>query len=250
MAFTVVFVGLVLIALGVASGFFSVPSVVGSQNSFGNVNGSTSVIESDLIVTNPNPVGARFGGITVKYTVSMNGIAMATGTKDGLSVATGKSTLEFTTLMRNEKIPAWWVSHLRNGETTELRISARVHPTSLGQSGSVHPVGLVGHGDSGPGRGTLGDHAVPAGERSRTQPTHATEGPPRDSLLPLEVAGTLTVDFRDGRTDRGLMAPSVVTDVPLNGSISDEGIHNGSVRRIRIPNIFIIIYCLINNGHR
>ena len=90
-AVTVVFVGLVLIALGVASGFFSVPSVVGSQNSFGNVNDSTTVNETDLIVPNPNPVGARFGGVTVNYTVSMNGIAMATGPKDDLSIATSDS---------------------------------------------------------------------------------------------------------------------------------------------------------------
>jgi len=39
-------------------------------------------------------------------------------------VGTGNSTLGLETQLRNEEIPPWWVSHVRNGERTTLDIDA------------------------------------------------------------------------------------------------------------------------------
>jgi len=39
-----------------------------------------------------------------------------------------------TTRLANERIPTWWVSHVRNGERTTLAVNADVHSSTLGTS--------------------------------------------------------------------------------------------------------------------
>ena len=132
--------GVVLVLLAVAVvgafalGIVGSPTVTDVENRFGGVNASTTVIESNLTVSNPNPFGASLGGLTVDYAVEMNEIRMATGTKTGVSVSTGESVLPFTTTMANERIPAWWVSHVRNDERTTLTVDADVHSATAGAS--------------------------------------------------------------------------------------------------------------------
>ena len=126
-------VGLVaVIGIAFLLGFLGVPAVEGVQNQFGSVNQSTTVIETDLTVRNPNPIGVSLGGTTVNYTVFMNEVPMANGLKEGVAVEQGTSTLAFTTQMRNEQIPPWWVSHIRNNETTEVLIDAQISSSLLG----------------------------------------------------------------------------------------------------------------------
>ena len=124
----------VLLLAGVAVFFLSQPSVAGVDNRFGAVDETTTTIESDLQVRNPNPVGATLGGLTVDYAIDMNGIRMATGTKGGLSIPQGRSSVPMTTRLANERIPTWWVSHVRNGERTTLAVNADVHSSTLGAS--------------------------------------------------------------------------------------------------------------------
>ncbi|AUV81526.1 hypothetical protein C2R22_07545 [Salinigranum rubrum] len=129
-----VLVLVVLVATGAAfaAGVLGTPSVTGVENRFGGVNETTTAIESNLTVSNPNPFGASLSGLTVDYAVEMNGVRMAEGTKTGVSVPRGTSTLPFTTRMANERIPAWWVSHVRNGEQTTLTVDADVHSSTAG----------------------------------------------------------------------------------------------------------------------
>lgn len=84
----VVVVGIVSLSIGGAwaAGIIGAPSVAGVDNAFGDVNESTTTIESELLINNPNPFGLRFGGLTVDYAVEMNGIRMATGGREGLLV--------------------------------------------------------------------------------------------------------------------------------------------------------------------
>ena len=129
-----------LLALGFVAGIFGAPSVQAVENRFGGVNETTTEIETNVTVSNPNPVGASFGGVTVNYTVTMNEIAMAHGTKAGVGLEAGNTTIPFTTLMQNERIPGWWVSHIRNGERTTVRVHADVRSSTLGRAVSVTPV--------------------------------------------------------------------------------------------------------------
>lgn len=123
-----------LVGGAVALGVMGTPSVTGVDNRFGDVNETSTVIESDLRVSNPNPFGAALGGLTLDYSVSMNGIRMAHGSKGGVEIERGNSTVPFSTVMDNQKIPAWWASHIRSGESTTLRVDADIHSSLLNRT--------------------------------------------------------------------------------------------------------------------
>ena len=118
-----------------AVGIVGAPSVVGVDNAFGPMNESTTAIDSEIVVDNPNPFGVRLGGLTIDYAVEMNGVRMATGGREGIGVnASGNTSIPLTTLMNNDRIPPWWVSHVENGENTTLTVDASIHSDLLGQS--------------------------------------------------------------------------------------------------------------------
>ena len=116
-----------------ALGAIGAPSVVGVENRFGNVTDQTTVVHTDLVVDNPNPIGVQLGDTEINYTVRMNEVPMATGGGVGLDIETGNSTQEFTTRMDNEQIPPWWRSHVNNGERTVVSINATVRTSVLGE---------------------------------------------------------------------------------------------------------------------
>ena len=131
-------VGLVLL-VAVAGGAFAVgvlgaPTVMSVDNRFAGVNATTTVIETDLVVDNPNPAGVSLGGVGVEYAVAMNDVRLAHGTKDGIAVKRGETAVPFVSHVDNQKIPDWWVSHVENGEHTELTVDATVRSSALGQS--------------------------------------------------------------------------------------------------------------------
>jgi LEA14-like dessication related protein len=115
-------------------GVLGAPSVTGVDNGFGGVNETTTVVDSRLSVHNPNPIGVTLGGLTVDYAVEMNGIGLANGTKSGVSVPRGNSSLAFVTHMDNDRIPAWWASHVANGERSTLTVRATAHSWLVGRS--------------------------------------------------------------------------------------------------------------------
>ena len=134
---------LLLVALvggAFAAGALGAPSVSGVENRLTGVNGTTTTIATDVLVTNPNPFGASLSGVSVGYGVRMNGIAMATGTKEGVSIGTGESAVSTETRMRNERIPRWWVSHLRNDERTTLVVDANVRSETVNRTFDASPV--------------------------------------------------------------------------------------------------------------
>ncbi|WP_435182785.1 LEA type 2 family protein [Halobellus sp. EA9] len=117
-----------------AAGVVGVPSVAGVENRFGPVNETTTVVETDLVVSNPNPIGVSLGGLTVDYDVRLNDVSLASGVKEGLQVGTGNTTVRFRTAARNERIPPWWVSHVRNGERTTVTVDTAVESSTLGRT--------------------------------------------------------------------------------------------------------------------
>jgi LEA14-like dessication related protein len=117
----------------VAFGAIGAPSVEGVDNGFGEVTEETTVINTNLTIYNPNPVGVQLGGTTINYTVRMNDVPMAEGGGQGLSITTGNSTEAFTTKMDNGQIPPWWASHINNGEQTTVTINATVETSVLGE---------------------------------------------------------------------------------------------------------------------
>jgi LEA14-like dessication related protein len=130
-----VLVGLIgLAAAAFFLGVLGVPEVAGIENDFGNVTENETVIETNVTVRNPNPVGVSLGGVTADYTVRMNDVGMANGTKEGISIESGNSTMRLETVMYNDRIPPWWASHVSNRERTDVQIDATVTSSTLGRS--------------------------------------------------------------------------------------------------------------------
>ncbi|WP_340099268.1 LEA type 2 family protein [Salinibaculum salinum] len=127
-------VGGLVALLGVAYvfGFVGVPQVESIDNQFGEVNNSTSEIQTTITVNNPNPIGISLGGTTIDYTVDMNNISMATGQKRGIAIGSGNSTVDLVTYLDNTKIPAWWYTHIQGGEQSDLFVDATVSHNTLG----------------------------------------------------------------------------------------------------------------------
>ncbi|MDV7349949.1 LEA type 2 family protein [Halorubrum distributum] len=134
-------VGLLVVAAAVggafALGVVGVPSVAAVNNSFGDVTNETTVVETDLVVSNPNPIGVGLDGVSIDYTVSMNDVEMASGGREGVSVASGNSSIAFETDLENDAIPPWWTSHVENDERTTVAIDATVTSDLLGRSANL-----------------------------------------------------------------------------------------------------------------
>lgn len=128
--------GVLVVSLGaaVALGVFGVPTVESVDNEFGGVNDTTTVVVTDLTVNNPNPVGTGFLDASATYAVRMNDVQMAEGEKGSLDLSPGRNEVRLETYMDNRRIPDWWVTHVRNGERTEVAIDARIRSNALGQS--------------------------------------------------------------------------------------------------------------------
>lgn len=128
---------LVVAAGAFAAGLIGVPTLESIDNEFGEVTDDRTEIRTFLTVTNPNPIGASAAEVSAKYTVDMNGVEMARGGGSDIALEPGTSTETFTTRMHNERIPDWWVTHIRNGEETEVAIDATVSSGALGRSTDV-----------------------------------------------------------------------------------------------------------------
>lgn len=225
-----------LVALGVAgvaTGVLGAPSVVGVDNRFGDVNQTTTTVESDLRIRNPNPVGVQLGGMTVDYAVEMNGLTMATGSRNGVAVPAGNSTLNFTSHIRNERIPDWWVSHLRNGERTTLAVDATVHSSLVGAAVGAPPV-----------EREIATDVAASFDSTETRPVNASAPLVEDPVLYVNETSGRWGEVTDAETpillnltvynpnDYPVSASSIGYDVTMN----DVGVGNGSTERsITIP---------------
>lgn len=237
-----------VVGVGVALGVLGVPGVVDVENSFGAVNESTTVIETNLTVDNPNPIGVSLGSVVVNYTVSMNDVRIATGEKQGVSVGAGNSTLTFRTHMDNERIPRWWVSHLDRDEQTTLAVDATVSGL-LGQQIEVTPVtrtvetDIIGEFNSTETRPVNADLQVigdPVAYINRTSATWGAVSREESTIdtnfvvyNPNEVPIVLTevsyeatmndVDIGDGTTDREYVIPPGETRTVEAAVVLDNG---------------------------
>ncbi|MFB6169614.1 MAG: LEA type 2 family protein [Haloarculaceae archaeon] len=216
-----------------ALGVFGAPGVESVQNRFGGVNESTTVIETDLVVNNPNPIGVRLGGTTVNYTVRMNDVRMASGRKEGLRLSKGNTTLPFTTYMNNDRIPPWWVSHVENGEQTTVVIDAKVHTSLLGgrtfefpqeRNVSTNIIGQFNSNETRPINGSVPLYDNPLLYLNRTR---GQWGDPTSQQTPIGTNFTLY----NPKTK-----PYVVSRIGYNVTMNDVAVGSGSTESgVTIP---------------
>ena len=223
-------IGLLACAAGgsYALGLVGAPSVTGVENRFGDVSDSTTRIESDMAVSNPNPIGVSLGGTTATYTVEMNGIEMARGEKAGVSIPKGNSSLHFSTAMDNGKIPAWWTSHLRNGEHTDLAVNANVHSSLVGASFAAPKVersidtDVIGEFNSSERRPINVNRPFVEDPVAYIEQTNATWGEISTERTPIELRFTVS---------NPKSVPITVSEVGYDLTMNDVAMGEGATER-------------------
>lgn len=129
----------VVLGAAVGSGFLGTPAVEEVDNRFVGVDEESTTLETDLVVYNPNPFGVG-GDLAVAYDVRMNGIEMASGGGQEIELGAGNTTLTFLTEMDNDRISAWWASHLQDDEETTVVVDAEVSSGVAGRTVAAPPV--------------------------------------------------------------------------------------------------------------
>jgi len=102
------------------------PEIKSISHRWGTVTQSTSEILTDIVVYNPNPIPIPIKGIQVD--IFMNNVKFGEGENIGSAEikANGETTIRLSTKIDNKKIPDWWVSHLKNSETTQISLKGNV----------------------------------------------------------------------------------------------------------------------------
>ncbi|WP_198662189.1 LEA type 2 family protein [Halorussus litoreus] len=135
----VLFAGMVVTTAGIGAalttGVVSVepPTVESIDNEWGEVTDERTGIRTNVVVNNPNGFGVP-GVVDVSYDVAMNDVAVASGSSDGLSLSSGQNELTLDTHIDNGKIPAWWASHINNGERTTVSVQPSVEAPFVSRS--------------------------------------------------------------------------------------------------------------------
>ena len=114
------------LTVGYAAGVVGVPSVEGADAEVGAVEGSHTEVRTQLLVDNPNPVGAASANVSAAYTVTLNDVEVAAEDGERLALAPGRSTETLTTRLDHDRIPAWWASHVTAGERTDVVLEGDV----------------------------------------------------------------------------------------------------------------------------
>ncbi|MFB6205497.1 MAG: LEA type 2 family protein [Haloglomus sp.] len=103
------------------------------QTEFGNVTEETTDVETRAVVYNPNNQSFP-GAATLDYRIYMNTVQVADGSAGGIGLQPGRNVVNFTAQLNNADIPAWWVTHINNGERTVVSTRASVGVAGFGAS--------------------------------------------------------------------------------------------------------------------
>lgn len=177
------------VVVAVAAGLLGVPAVQDFQNEFTGVDDSTTTIGSTIEVDNPNPIGAGFLGVSAEYAISMNDVRMAEGSSGTIEMPPGNSTVELDTELDNDRIPDWWVSHVRNHEQTTVNVNATVESDALGRSVPVEQ------------NRSIETDVLSSFNSTETRPVNASSPLVNDPLLYVNETRAQWGDVTDERTE-------------------------------------------------
>lgn len=117
-----------LLVVGWLLGIFAAPTVgVQDVGDWGTVSEDRTEIVTTVWVNNPNPVGVQLGGLGADYSVSLNGVTIAEGSRSGISIQQGNQTKRIRTELLNDRLPDWWVEYVRADETIDARFDGSVN---------------------------------------------------------------------------------------------------------------------------
>jgi LEA14-like dessication related protein len=130
----VVLVLVVLVGALFALGILGVPDAGLEDNDWGEVDDERIEVITTVWVDNPNPIGGGDGD--VEYDVELQGVHLAQGEGEGLSLPSGESTHEFRTDLFYNRLSEWWYAHLTNDEVSDVRVNATANVSAGPVSGS------------------------------------------------------------------------------------------------------------------
>lgn len=131
----VVVLGVVaLLGILFVAGIIGVPDGGLEDNDWGEVDDERIGVVTTVWLENPNPIGG--GDADVEYAVALQGVNLAEGEGDGLSLPSGESTHQFRTDLFYDRLPAWWHAHLTNDEVSSVRVNATANVSAGPVSGS------------------------------------------------------------------------------------------------------------------
>jgi len=103
-----------------------IPEIKGITNSWGDITADNSEIKTNIVVDNPNAFTIPIK--SVEYEIFMNDVSMGSGHSVGEASLPAKSehTITILTGLENNKIPQWWVTHIRRGEDSDVKINGNI----------------------------------------------------------------------------------------------------------------------------
>lgn len=205
---------------------FQPPRVERINSSFGTVTEESATIDSRVVVNNTNEKAVP-GTTRLAYTVRLNDVTVATGAKSGIKLEPGRNVIDVTARMDNGKIPAWWVSHVRNDGNTTMTIQPRYSFTGIPLSSTLpprrRPVELrllepLANGTS---------ETVVAANRTllTVSDRNASWGEPSEGRTPIVVSSRL-----HNRHEAPVRIDGTVYEIRMNGIVVGEGRTNDSFR--------------------
>jgi LEA14-like dessication related protein len=225
--------GLVVSAAGIggalATGVLSPepPTVESVENEWGEITDERTSIQTHVVVNNPNRVGLP-GVAGVSYDVAMNDVTVASGSSGGLSLSPGPNEVTLNTHIDNQKIPAWWASHINDGEQTTVSVRPSVNAGPL--SKAVPAEDRTFETDMLSSFSTDQPQSFEVGGRTfvTVEETSASWGEATANETPLQFTGTVT-NPNDASVSFSQIGYEVsMNDVTVAEGTTDEGIEVGS----------------------
>ncbi len=97
------------------------PEIRGISHEWGEVTTSTTEIVTKIVIYNPNPIPLPLKDFLTE--IYMNSIKMGEGSALKAEIKpNSESTIIISTKLENDKIPEWWVSHIKNGEKSIMNV--------------------------------------------------------------------------------------------------------------------------------
>ena len=129
---------LAVLAIGggaaVMTGALSAPELQAITNTWGDVDEERTEVHTSIVLHNPNNIGIGLGNAVLEVDILLNGVQVGQGSLDSVELPQGESTTRLVTVIDNMTIPAWWATHVDNGEHTTVRIEPAFRASLFGRS--------------------------------------------------------------------------------------------------------------------
>jgi LEA14-like dessication related protein len=195
--------------------------VNGTRASWDRENLSPEQTPLDLSFDVYNPKPYPYAVSELGYTITMNGIEVGTGSTDDVATLPPgtERTIDTRTILRNQHLDEWWVSHLQNNQVTDLRMQFYVVVDPVEEDGLL-------------GSDPVGEFRVPLEpiDYQRTVETDIFGTKPTNETASNEEGGSETADDdSDTATETATATPTeTATDTATDTPTEDDGLLGGS----------------------